>query len=54
MRRPFFASLSPFTHFDAITLHFQQQEEAVHQAAIPLDELVARLRQRQAQQKKSE
>jgi uncharacterized protein (DUF433 family) len=43
-----------FDYQEAIEQHFQQQEEAVHQAAIPLDELVARLRQRQAQQKKSE
>jgi len=30
----------------AIEQHFQEQEEALHQAAIPLDELLAQMRSR--------
>jgi uncharacterized protein (DUF433 family) len=36
-----------YEYQDAIEQHFTEQEEAVHQVAIPLDELLAQLRQRQ-------
>ena len=39
-----------YDYQDAIERHFQEQEEAVHQAAVSLDELITRLRERQQSQ----
>ena len=36
-----------YDYQDAIEKHFQEQEAALHQTAIPLDELLAQLRERQ-------
>lgn len=36
-----------FDYQDAIERHFQDQEEALHRAATPLDEMIARLRAQQ-------
>lgn len=36
-----------FDYQDAIERHFQDQEEALHKTAIPLDEIIAQLRPRQ-------
>jgi hypothetical protein len=36
-----------FDYQDAIERHFQDQEEALHKTAIPLDEIIAQLRARQ-------
>jgi uncharacterized protein (DUF433 family) len=36
-----------YDYRNAIEEHFQAQEEAVHQAAVPLDKLLAELRERQ-------
>jgi uncharacterized protein (DUF433 family) len=35
-----------YDYQDAIERHFREQEEALHQAAIPLDELLMQMRQR--------
>lgn len=35
-----------YDYREAIDQHFQEQEEAVHQAAVPLDELLAQMRAR--------
>lgn len=35
-----------YDYREAIEQHFQEQEEALHQAAIPLDELLAQMRSR--------
>src|SRR5215813_13583553 len=42
-----------YDYQDAIEKHFQEQEAAVHQAAIPLDELLAQLREREKQMKRT-
>jgi uncharacterized protein (DUF433 family) len=34
-----------YDYRDRIEQHFQEQEEAVHQAALPLDTLISRLRE---------
>lgn len=38
-----------YDYQEAIEQHFQHQEEAVHQAAIPLDEMLTQLRHRKEQ-----
>jgi uncharacterized protein (DUF433 family) len=40
-----------YDYRDAIDKHFQAQEDAVHQTAVPLDELLTRLRERESPKK---
>ena len=37
-----------YDYQEAIERHFEEQENALHTAAVPLDEIIARLRQRQS------